>query len=132
MRVYSDSTSGGGLLDCVIIDISIPGFGCVDFLFRHWWGQFYSRFFCGISFTCFSGMGCWWFFLERVVHISGYEVVDRLFFRASFFFRCRIVAGQKQKGPKKSIKRERFLIQFLPSLLRHIFLLDHIFLLRHI
>lgn len=42
------------------------------------------------------------------------------------------MAGQKQKGPKKSIKRERFLIQFFLSLLRRIFLLDHIFLLRHI
>lgn len=62
------------------------------------------------------------------VHISGYEVVDCLFFSSFFFFRCRIVAGQKQKEPKKSIKRERFLIQFFPSLLRH----NHVFLLRHV
>lgn len=50
MRVYSDSTSGGGLLDCVIIDISIPGFGCVDFYFVIGGGSFTLGFFVGLAY----------------------------------------------------------------------------------
>lgn len=88
----------------------------------------------GLAFFCLffwvSGMGCWWFLaLESwfpvdvgFVHISWYELVDHLFFSSFFFFLGAGLWQDKTKGPKKSIKRERFLIHFFPSSLHHILL----------
>lgn len=80
-------------------------------------------FFCGISsFTCFLlwdvcgfgfreswfPTGCWGLF----IYLSTKRWI--VFFRASFFLGAGLWQD-KTKGPKKSIKRERFLIQFIPQ-----------------
>lgn len=89
--------------------------------------------FCGISFFLPIFLGLWYGMLVvsslRELVFGGCWVCSYLgmswwiiFFFSSFFFLGAGLWQDKTKGPKKSIKRERFLIHFFPSSLHHILL----------
>lgn len=86
----------------VLLLISLfPALGVLIFYFVIGGGSFTLGFFVGLAYlpVFLVWMGCWWFFFRELgfVHISGYEVVDRLFFRASFFSGAVLWQGKNKK-----------------------------------
>lgn len=85
--------------DCVIIGISFLGFGCVDFLLVVGGGSFacgFFTYFLGFWYGILVVSGLRESWLRRMfIYLGMWWWI--IFFFELLFFRCQIVAGQKQK-----------------------------------